>query len=368
MPKKIRYAVVGLGHIAQIAMLPAFGHAKKNSELVAIVTGDPVKAKKISKQYRVPIVCGYEDYTRLLASGEIDAVYVSLPNHLHYDFVMAALSAGVHVLCEKPLSLNLDDADLMRRTAHHSNAKLMTAYRLHFEASNLKALELCRSGEIGKIKYFNSNFSFVIHDPNNIRVKSETGGGPVWDIGIYCINAVRNLFQSEPLEVFAFAANQGQELFNEVEESVSVTLRFPQERIASFICSFGADKVSEFKVVGSKGSVHLENVYEYASPRTLTVRHDENTRVYKYKKCDQFGPELVYFSNCILHDRIPEPSALEAMADVRVILAIYESMRSGLPVRLPEADLKQKRPNKKMRKVYPGIQAPKGIHVRSPSS
>jgi len=366
--KKIRYAVVGLGHIAQVAVLPAFRHAHKNSVLAAIVTGDPIKAKKLSRKYEVNIACSYDDYGDLLYSGDIDAVYICLPNHLHFDYVMPAVRAGIHVLCEKPLTLSLDNAEMIRHSAHNSNVKVMTAYRLHFEPSNIRALELCRSGEIGSIKYFNSNFSFRIEDPNNIRLKHETGGGPVWDIGIYCINAVRNIFQCEPTDVVAFSTVQDEDLFSEVEETVAVAMKFPGDRVACFTCSFGADTVSEFRVVGDSGSIRLENAYDYATTRQLTMVHDMKSRTVKFKKNDQFAPELVYFSDCIINDEEPEPSALEGMADIRVILAIYESIRSGSVVHLPFADLKRKRPSREMKMNYPGISEPRSIRARSPSS
>lgn len=364
----VRYAVVGLGHIAQVAVLPAFKHARINSKLTALVTGDPVKAEKISKKYKVDQVCSYRNYERLLHSGDVDAVYIALPNHLHSDFVMPALKAGIHVLCEKPLALNLDDAEILRRTAHNENVKLMTAYRLHFEASNLRALDICRKGELGRLNYFSSNFSFVISDPSNIRMRRKTGGGPVWDIGIYCVNAVRNIFQEEPIEVFAFEARQNKRLFSEVEETVTVIMKFPMDRLATFTCSFGADTVSEYKVVGTRGSLHLESAYEYATARKLTITHDSKSRQIKYPKNDQFGPELVYFSDCIMENIQPEPSAVEAIADLRVILAIYDSLHSGKPVQLPPADLKRRRPNSDMRMVYPGIKEPESIRAKSPSS
>src|SRR5688572_24626884 len=108
--RKIRYAVVGLGHISQAAVLPAFKNASKNSELVAWVTGSPVKASKLSKIYRGVKSYSYEDYDKLLDSGLVDAVYIALPNDMHFDFSLRALQKGVHVLCEKPFTLNEKEA------------------------------------------------------------------------------------------------------------------------------------------------------------------------------------------------------------------------------------------------------------------
>src|SRR6266850_617497 len=139
--KKIRYAVVGLGYIAQNAVLPAFAHAR-NSELTALVSDNPTKLKKLSKKYSVPRTYSYEEYSECLESGEVDAVYIALPNHMHRAYTEAAAQAGVHVLCEKPMAVTEEDCQAMIAVAEKKKIKLMIAYRLHFEEANLKAIEL----------------------------------------------------------------------------------------------------------------------------------------------------------------------------------------------------------------------------------
>lgn len=367
MNDKIRYGVVGLGYIAQVAVLPAFRHAWKNSELTALVTGDPLKAKKLSRRYSVPHVYGYEELDHLIQSDIVDALYICVPNHRHTEITTRALRSGIHVLCEKPLALTVDDAEEMRSAMKDSRAKLMTAYRLHFEAANLRVLDLCKSGKLGKLKYFGSNFSFEIKDKNNIRLKAETGGGPLWDIGIYCINAARNIFNAEPIEVFGMATASSDPRFDEVHETVSAVMKFPGERTGSFNCSFGANDISEYRVVGDKGSVFLENAYDYATKRTLHTQVEDKKRKQVYKKADQFAPEIVYFSECILSNKNPEPSLWEGWADMRVILALQQSIREERPVRLDMANVKHLRPNSDMQMYYPGVSEPKVIHAKSPS-
>jgi predicted dehydrogenase len=370
--RKIRYAVVGLGHIAQVAVLPAFKNASANSELVALVTDDPVKARTLAPKYlgdNREAVYDYDNYEKLLQSGRIDAVYICLPNHLHENYATRALQAGIHVLCEKPLALTVAEGERMKRAATKGGALLMTAYRLHFEPANLQTLKMCREGKLGELRYFSSDFSFQVDDPQNIRLKTETGGGPLWDIGIYCINAARNLFDSEPLQVMAFAETKtGDPRFDQVEEMVSATLRFPDERLASFTVSFGADSVSRFQICGTKGSVVLENAYEYAAGRELRYMKDEKVKSRKFKKSDQFSPEILYFSDCIIHNRQPEPSAEEGIADMRVILALYDSIERGEPIQLEPWPEKTQRLSPQMEKVMPPINPPKEIHVNPPHS
>jgi predicted dehydrogenase len=364
--KKIRYAVVGQGYISQIAVLPAFKNAKKNSELVALVSGDASKLKKLGKKYGVKILCGYEQYGELLRSGEIDAVYLALPNHLHSQYAVQAAQAGIHVLCEKPMAVVPEECEAMIQAAEEAKVKLMVAYRLHFEETNLSAIELVKKKKIGDPKIFQSAFTMGV-DPKNYRASDEErGGGPVYDIGIYCLNASRYLFQSEPLEVSAFAVGQTKSDKNPPpEESVTVNLKFPGERLASFVCSFGAYTHGNYIVIGSKGSFTVENAYEYVGDKILSWEIKGKKGKQKFKSRDQFAPELIYFSNCILKNQEPEPSGLEGLADVRIIRAIFESAQTGKSIPIEPID--KERPGLRQEIYAPPVQEPELVRAKQPS-
>jgi len=199
--------------------------------------------------------------------------------------------------------------------------------------------------------------------PDNIRVKRALGGGVLYDIGIYCINAARSLFRDEPMEVHAAAAGA----IGDVEESVSAVLRFSNERLASFTCSFGAGKVSEYRLVGTKGELAVDPAYEYAKPLEHRLSLEGN-RVSgrRFAKRDQFAPELLYFSDCVLLNRDPEPSAEEGLADIRVIRALYQSMASGSPVELAHYE-RHERPSLEQEIRRPPIEKPQVIHAQAPS-
>ena len=363
MPKRlIRYAVVGCGHIAQVAVLPAFGNARRNSKLVAIVSGDPLKRAELQKKYEIARALDYEHYDELMKSGDIDAVYIALPNSMHAEYTERAARAGVHVLCEKPMALTEAECELMARVAREHPVKLMVAYRLHFERANLEAIEIARSGRIGEPRLFTSTFTMTVV-PGNIRVQRALGGGVLYDIGIYCINAARSLFRDEPTEVRAIAAGAA----GDVEESVSALLRFPHERLASFTASFGAGKVSEYRLVGTKGELAVDPAYEYARPLEHRLAL-EGTVVSerRFAKRDQFAPELLYFSDCLLTNRDPEPSAEEGLADVRVIRALYRSIATGEPVQLTPYQ-RRERPSLEQEIRRPPIEKPSVIHAQAPS-
>ncbi len=364
--KKLRYAVVGLGHIAQVAVLPAFAHAKKNSELVALVSGDQEKLKKLGRKYGVKQLVPYEGYDELLKSGEVDAVYIALPNNLHRDYTVRAAHAGVHILCEKPLAVTEKDCEQMIRAADEGKVKLMTAYRLHFEAANMKVVEMARTGKLGDVRIFNSTFCMQVK-AGDTRVRTETGGGTLYDIGIYCINAARYIFRSEPVEVLAMSATGDDPRFTEVEEMTSAILRFPGERIAAFTSSFGASKASTYQIVGTRGTLRVDPAYEYAGEIKLNITVNDKKQKREFAKRDQFAAEIAYFSECVLNDREPEPSGSEGLADVRVIAALYRSAKTGKPVKLGEYQ-KQSRPSEKQEQRMPPVQEePELVNVKSPS-
>jgi len=363
MPKRlIRYAVVGCGHIAQVAVLPAFGNARRNSKLVAIVSGDPVKRAELQRKYEIPRALDYEHYDELLKSGDIDAVYIALPNSMHAEYTERAARAGVHVLCEKPMAVTEAECELMGRVAREHQVKLMIAYRLHFERANLEAIEIARSGRIGEPRLFTSTFTMTVV-PGNIRVQRALGGGVLYDIGIYCINAARSLFRDEPIEVRAITAGA----IGDVEESVSALMRLPNERLASFTASFGAGKVSEYRLVGTKGELAVDPAYEYARPLEHRLALEGNVvSERRFAKRDQFAPELLYFSDCLLTNRDPEPSAEEGLADVRVIRALYRSIATGEPVELPPYQ-RRERPSLEQEIRRPPIEKPTVIRAQAPS-
>jgi predicted dehydrogenase len=341
--RPVRYAVIGLGHIAQAAVLPAFKHARRNSVLTALVSDTEKKLKVLGRRYGVGMLCGYDDVDELFASGEIDAVYIALPNNMHRDFTVRAAHAGLHVLCEKPMAVTARECEQMISATQNANVRLMIAYRLHFERANLEAARLAREGKLGNLRFFSSDFSMQVNE-DNIRLEREKGGGPLYDIGIYCINAARYALSEDPVEVWATATRSGDSRFREVDETVVGAMRFKDERVASFTCSFGAADRSTYTITGTRGSITLDPAYEYAQGLAYELRVGERSRRKGFGKSDQFAPQLLYFSDCILNGREPEPSGAEGLMDVRVIEAMHRSIKTGRWIRLPPHAPKKKRP------------------------
>jgi predicted dehydrogenase len=359
----VRYAVVGMGHIAQVAVLPAFAHARRNSRLTALISDDSSKLKALAKKYRVSTTGSYDEYEACL--DQVDAVYIALPNSMHAEYTIRAARVGVHVLCEKPMAVTVEECEQMIAACREHGVKLMIAYRLHFEEINLKVVDLVRRGRIGDPKFFNSSFSMRVRR-GDIRTRREMGGGTLYDIGVYCINAARYLFRAEPKEVMAISVNSGVASLKEIDESTGALLRFDGERVAAFVTSFNAADVGTYRIVGTKGHVHVDPAYEYAEGLEYELTLKGKTTRKRIGKRDQFAPELLHFSDCILKDRDPEPSGEEGLQDVRIVRALYESAETGKAVGVPPLE-RTKRPTGRQRIVRPGVKKPDLIKVQSAS-
>jgi predicted dehydrogenase len=363
---KVRYAVVGLGHIAQVAVLPAFAHARQNSTLTALVSNDPQKLKQLSRRYGVGLTYSYEQYDECLRSGEVDAVYIALPNNMHAEYTIRAANAKVHILCEKPMAVTERECHKMIGAARSHKVKLMIAYRLHFEKANLQAIELVKSGKLGEPRVFSSLFGLQVQE-GNIRTEAELGGGTLYDLGVYCINAARHLFQSEPLEVFGYTAARNDRRFKEVDEMTSALIRFPGERTASFTSSFGSADAASYEILGTKGKLRVDPAYEYEMALKYSATIDGKTTSRTFPRRDQFAPELLYFSDCIQRNIEPEPSGEEGLADVRVVEALYRSARSGQPLKIKPVSIRE-RPSLKQEKYRPPVKKPQLVHAEGASS
>ncbi len=364
--KTVRYAVVGVGNIAQVAVLPAFEHAAENSELVALISSDPTKRELLPDLYRsVTVTGGYTRFEEVLREAEVDAVYIATPNSLHREFTERASRAGVHVLCEKPMAPTVADCEAMIAVCEANDVKLMIAYRLHFEEANLAAIEALRAGEIGDPRIFTSVFTQQVR-PGDIRTRSALAGGAIYDMGIYPINAVRYLFREEPVEVSAVVSSSGDARFEGVDETTTAILRFASGRVAQLTVSLGAASSGWYRVIGTEGDLHGEPIYSYNKPLRHRITREGQVREVEFAPRDQFAPELVMFSRCILEGREPEPSGFEGLADIRIIEAILRSAYDHKAVALPPWS-RPARPDMRQELQKPPVHPPGPVHAPSPS-
>ena len=349
--RKIRYAVVGAGFISQEAFMPAID-ATGNSVMTAIVSGSPGNARKLADFYGIQHVATYREYDRLLAEDVVDAVYIALPNSMHADYSIRAARARKHVLVEKPLAPSIEDCETMIAAAEENAVYLMTAYRLHNEPGTLAVLERIRAGEIGDPRIFSSVFGFMI-EPTNHRLKESHWGGPLQDLGVYCLNAARHIFGSEPIEAMAMVSmGHNNPKFTEVEESIAVTLRFPEGRLAQFVASFGTGMTDSYTVVGTEGCLSLNPGFRFEIATSLTIQEGDEFSGTTFPLVDHFAGQTAYFSDCILSGTPPEADGHEGLADVRALLAIERAVKTARPQAI-QSPPRPRHPTPDMQRLLP---------------
>ncbi len=325
--KKIGYAVIGLGRIADHFMRGAL--LTGNSAITGLVSGHRDKAERIAAEYKVPdsSIYSYDNFDEIVKNPAIDAVYVALPNSMHAEYTIRAAKAGKHVLCEKPMAVNVAECEAMIAACKAANVKLMIAYRCHFEPLHLKAIKLIRDGALGKVQAIQSAFGFNEKAGEWRLDKKLAGGGPLYDVGIYSLNACRYLTGEEPADISAYASvidHDGR--FDTVEENVAWSMKFPSGIVASCTTTYGAPMDGYFRVHGSKGVIECNPAFNYDHVRlhgTLSgAKFDvssPDTDPY------QFKAEADHFSNCILTGQQPQCPGEEGLRDLTYISKIYAS-------------------------------------------
>jgi predicted dehydrogenase len=369
--EKVRYAIVGVGDIAQEDMMPGVEHTG-NSEITALVTSDEVKAEKVGEKYSVKATYSYEQFEAALSSGLFDAIYLSTPNWRHAEFIIPALRAGIHVLTEKPLEVSTAKCREILKAKDESEAKLMVAYRLHFEPGTLDTIDKIRSGMLGDVHLFASTFTQLV-DPANHRVHHGELSGPVMDMGPYPVNAARYVFEDEPEEVISAVGTKHREsgFAQDFFDTVAVTLRFPGNRLAQFNLSYFGNPANSFVAVGPKGTIQLNPAYTFGRPiRQVTVIGEKEAEQ-SFKNTDHFGGEMKYFSQCILNNEEPEPNAEEGFADVRVLEAILQALESGRSIPLGPATFVSFRRDRRIdtkaqRMTLRAVSTPELVHASNP--
>jgi len=325
--RKIGYAVIGLGQIASHFLPGAL--LTTNSRITALVSGHPDKAARIAAQYDVPSssIYNYENFDEIAHNPAVDAVYVALPNSMHAEYTIRAAKAGKHVLCEKPMATTVAECEAMIAACKAANVKLMIAYRCHYEPTNLKAIQIIRDGSLGKVQAIESSFGFDI-SPQQWRLsKKLAGGGPLYDVGIYSLNACRYLTGEEPEHISAFASTIDRDgRFSEVEENVSWTMRFPSGILASCLTTYGANMPGYFRVYGSKGWLQVDNAFVYEG---LHLRAEfGDTKIDELNPArdpSHFVAEAEHFSHCVQNNLQPQSPGEEGLKDMQYIAQIYKT-------------------------------------------
>ncbi len=335
-PRKIGYAVVGLGSYATRQIMPNFRNCD-HARLVALVSGTPAKLDRYGTEYAIPKThrYSYANFDSIRDNPDIDVVYVILPNSMHAEYSIRAAQAGKHVMCEKPMATSVKECEAMIAACRKAGTKLMIGYRSRFQAHNRRAIELARGGYVGPTRLVTADHGFPIR-PNQWRLdRPLSGGGSVMDIGIYSLNAARYLTGEDPVEVSAIeSTDRSDPRFRTVEDRISFLLRFPSGIQANCISSYSSAH-NGYRVIGTQGWIGLEPATSYDG-QAMTIRKDDVTQPRDVPALpkNQFAGQLDHLAECIISDKIPIVPGEEGLADLRVIEAIYRSAKEQRSVSL----------------------------------
>jgi predicted dehydrogenase len=319
--KKIRWGILSTAKIGTVQVIPAIQNAD-NCEVIGIASRNAETAAQAASE--LGIANSYGSYEELLADSEIDAIYNPLPNHLHVDWSIKAIQAGKHVLCEKPLGLDVADANrLVEAAAAHPELKVMEAFMYRHHPQWQKARELVTSGKLGKICTINSVFSYFNRDPENIRNQPGIGGGGLMDIGCYPISLSRFLFGREPDRVI------GTVEFDpdfKVDRFASAILDFGSAT-ATFSCSTQMVPYQRVNIFGTEGRFEIEIPFNAPIDRPCRtwLQKGEDIETIDIPICNQYTIQAELFANAILNDT-PVPTPLrDAIGNMQVIESILKS-------------------------------------------
>jgi predicted dehydrogenase len=339
--KSVGYAVVGLGSISEISVLPAFGNCTK-SRLVALVSHDHKRADQLGAKFGVANCYSYANYDQCLTNPEVEAVFIASVNSQHAEQTIRAAAAGKHVLCEKPMATSVEDCRSMVEACKANRVLLMIAYRKYFEPGSVALKQLASSGRLGRLKHMFSTYTEVV-DPGKAQAwqlnPRLAGGGSLMDLGIYCVNTMRWVAGSTPLEASAHAWTEDPKRFSEVEDNIAFRLTHPDGLVCHGSSSFSAVAASFIQVHGEKGWAALNPAYAFEEERRLFGKIQGQWFEQTFKVIDEFALELDGFADCIRRSHDPEPDGTEGLLDIATIQAIYRSARENRIVPIAAGDV-----------------------------
>lgn len=334
---RVRYAVVGLGGISQVAVLPAFAHSE-HAELIAVVSGDQAKAEKIAGDFKAQAAYSYKDYSDCLKNPEVEAVYIATPPGEHEKYAVAAAKAGKHVLCEKPLAANVQQARKMVEACRKNKVRFMTAYRKYFEPSTVTLKKMIIGGELGRLDVIHTMFGelrpYGDNSPAWLFSRKLSGGGPLMDLGVYCVNTCRWLAGEDPVAAEAKSWVRDRRRFKEVEEGIAFRLDFKSGMILQGTAAYSSVFSSFVHIHGEKGWAALSPAFAFEEERRLSGKIAGKWFEQAFEAVDEFAPELDTFAKCIREGCDPEPDGVQGMRDLIIIEAIYKAAKTGRVVKI----------------------------------
>jgi len=330
--KKLGVALCGLGRLSTNQIAPALQKTER-CRLAGIVTGTSGKTQAWRQKYDLPArsVYTYDTMQRMADNEDIDIVYVVTPNALHLEHTVAAAQAGKHVYCEKPLEISVERCQQMLDACKSAERLLGTAYRCQFEPHHRESIRLAREQELGPVRIIEAGFGIDVGPPDQWRLQHAlSGGGALMDVGVYALQATRYLTGEEPVLVSATETKTDPVKFKEVDETVAWTATFPSGVLAYCTASFKAGGIKNFRATADRGWFELDPAYYYSGIKGSR----SDGKPLSFPPIDMFAAQLDDFARCIEERQPTIVSGEEGMRDVRVMTAIYDSIRTGRAVKI----------------------------------
>jgi predicted dehydrogenase len=330
--RKLGFALVGLGSLSTNQIAPAL-QKTKHCRLAGIVTGTPAKAEAWQAKYNIPAknIYNYDTMGRMNDNPDIDVVYVVTPNALHGAHTLKAAEAGKHVLCEKPMEVSARKCGEMIEACKKAKVQLAIGYRCQFEPHNLECMRLAREKPFGGLKIIEAGFGFRIGDPKQWRLQRDlAGGGALMDVGIYALQATRYLTGEEPAVLSALETKTDPVKFKEVDETITWQMKFPSGVIAYCSTSYNVNGINRYTAYADNGWFGLDPAYSYSGIRG---RRSDNQPL-SFDQIDHFAAEMDDFAQCVLNNKPTRVPGEEGLRDLKILTAIYESIRKGREVKL----------------------------------
>ncbi|WP_176585633.1 Gfo/Idh/MocA family protein [Priestia megaterium] len=337
MKTYVRWGVLSTAQVAQDELLPAYMKAV-NAEVTAIASSN-IKVKEIASKFEIPKI--YESYDKLLEDPDIDAVYIPLPNALHSQWVKKAAKKGKHVLCEKPAALTFKETKEMIEICRENGVMFMEGFMYQFHPQHQRVKEIIASGEIGDVKTMKATLSSYLKNQNgNIRMNGELGGGSLYDMGCYCIHAIRKILNSEPKRVFT---SMQKDHYRQVDIAVTGLMELNNGMTAIFDAAMDRTRTDYYEIIGTEGSIQLPRafapqVFNGKAP-ILIYTKDGNYREEEVIG-DQYKLQVEYFSNCILEGEVPSYFLENTINNMKVIDACFKSVEKEAFITVSSEDLK----------------------------
>ncbi|MGZ8225006.1 MAG: Gfo/Idh/MocA family protein [Methylococcaceae bacterium] len=331
---KLCWGILGAARINE-RLMPAIVEAT-NAELVAIASRRPGAAAQTLAQYapQQQNVRTYESLDAMLDDPDVNAVYLPLANQEHAEWTLRAIKHGKHVLCEKPMALNVADIDAIDAAAHQHNVTVMEGFMYRFHPQHARVLELIRSGAIGEVRSVRASYSFMMRPARIYRLAEsvEHGGGAMWDIGCYAIHSARMFFDEPPVAVTAIAkyVDSGADITS------SGVIDFGDGKYAHFDFSFERARRCEYEIIGTKGGIKCHVVWQLPGDVPVISWWNESGQQCEERLpvANHFRLEIEHFSDCVLNGKAPLLSLADAKANCQIIVAALQSAAKGQVVKL----------------------------------